>query len=469
MPQVTAVRSATNVPAISDRRSLLSLLVPILFVLIGYSEVMKMGHWSTERVLHWDIVAYYHYLPAVINHNDLPDHTYVRVLEPHIATRDERSSFGISHSPRTGHHHLKFTYGTALFELPFFLIAHAVAHMSGGEYLADGYSAPYQLAVQLSTIFFVALGLLFIRRYLLRYVDDISTAIALCVIAFGTNLYFYSTVNAGMSHGYLFFLVAVILERTDTWHKWPTIQGAFIIGLCAGLVTVMRPVDGLIVLVPLLWNCWPASVFRSKWQLVARHRRHLYLAIVAFVIPILPQLIYWQITTGQLFFYSYTGEGFAFEPANIADGLFSYRKGWIVYSPLVLLGFIGMALMLRRRSTAGPIVPLLIYFPIIITVIFSWEQWWYGGGFGARPLVGSLPLLALPMAWLSKHLVKRSQILWITMLVVIFIGIRLNMFQQHQYNMGMLHWDQMTEERYWEIFLKPNWDGIRDFPYKEGE
>jgi hypothetical protein len=29
----------------------------------------------------------------------------------------------------------------------------------------------------------------------------------------------------------------------------------------------------------------------------------------------------------------------------------------------------------------------------------------------------------------------------------------------------MLHYEDMTAERYWEIFLKRDWEGLREFPY----
>ena len=50
--------------------------------------------------------------------------------------------------------------------------------------------------------------------------------------------------------------------------------------------------------------------------------------------------------------------------------------------------------------------------------------------------------------------------------MIILAGIRLNLFQQKQYLSTIVHWDGMTKERYWEIWGKENWEGLRPFPYE---
>ena len=58
----------------------------------------------------------------------------------------------------------------------------------------------------------------------------------------------------------------------------------------------------------------------------------------------------------------------------------------------------------------SPLAPL--HNPPALYGIFCWYQWWYGGGFGSRPLVDTLPLLALPIAVLAeKALDKHVQCL----------------------------------------------------------
>jgi hypothetical protein len=366
--------------------------------------------------------------------------------------------------PWTGHYLNKFSYGTSLFQLPLFLVAHAWCSLPGSAYAADGYSLPYQLAVALSTPLFTILGLFVLRRLLLRYCDDRATTLALIAIGFGTNLFFYSTVQPGMTHGYVFFLFALISERTDQWHRTPKRGIAAAIGLAIGLAAVTRPVDALVLLVPLLWGVGARASFTQKMQQWRTHRMHFVWAIAAGVIAVMPQLLYWKAVTDHFVFFSYLNERFLFNDPHVVDGLFGYRKGWFVYTPLALLGFIGLALMLARRTERGLAVPVLAYFGIAVYVIFSWQQWWYGGSFGCRPLIPMLALLALPIALLAARMLARGRLTGLLLGLLILAGVRLNLFQQQQYLATIIHWDSMTKERYWEVFGKDSWKDLTPFP-----
>lgn len=434
------------------------------FATLAIRETLDLGFWRTGRTLNWDIEAYYHYLPATIIHGDPFDLTYVAAIDSVLHPSGDQSAFGVYTSPVTGRHYIKFTYGTVLFQLPMFLLAHAWAAPPWSEAEPNGYSAPYQLAVSLSTIMFVTLALLLLRRFLVRHCSERASAIAIITIATGTNLFFYSTHDAGMSHAYLFFLFALVLERTDRWHLSPSAMAAFAIGLAVGLTIVTRPVDGPILLVPLLWNAWPGPEARHKWALARRYRAHALIAAVGALLPIVPQLLYWKVATGSFLHYTYEGESFDFSSPRIMDGLFGYRKGWLIYSPLVALGFAGIASMVQHRPMRTLTLPLLVFFPVFIYVVFSWEQWWYGGGFGCRPLVSSLALLALPIAHLTGRVIAWGKAPFFALAVVILLGIRLNFFQQAQFRQTIIHWDSMTKERYWEVFGVDRWDDLPPFP-----
>jgi hypothetical protein len=87
------------------------------------------------------------------------------------------------------------------------------------------------------------------------------------------------------------------------------------------------------------------------------------------------------------------------------DGLFSYRKGWFLYTPLALFGMIGFIPLYRRHR--GLVLPLLLFFAVSFYLIFSWHQWYYGWGFGCRSLVGSLAVQSIPLTALVSFLLSR--------------------------------------------------------------
>ena len=200
------------------------------------------------------------------------------------------------------------------------------------------------------------------------------------------------------------------------------------------------------------------------WHLSRSHGGQLVVLCLCAALPILPQIAYWKAATGQWLYWSYEGEGFNWSDPHIIDGLFGFRKGWFVYSPLVLLGFIGLLMMMLRPKWRALAWPVLVYFTLAFYITFSWRSWWYGGGFGCRPMVEALALLALPMAVLAQDLLERNKTLLVAFALVLLAGIHLNRFQQDQYEQTIIHWDSMTRERYWEVWGHAHWDGLKEFP-----
>ncbi len=176
--------------------------------------------------------------------------------------------------------------------------------------------------------------------------------------------------------------------------------------------------------------------------------------ITAFLVGMI-QLTYWKLSSGNWLYYSYQDEGFEFTKSQIGNGLFSYKKGWFVYTPLALLGFIGCVIVYRTVKLRFYLIPFLMYFSLSIYVLFSWRMWYYGGSFGSRVLIESLALLAFPIAAFSDFIFSQKQILlkWTFTMVFIF-GISLNLFQSWQYHNSIIHWDSMNKAYYWRIFGK---------------
>jgi len=98
-------------------------------------------------------------------------------------------------------------------------------------------------------------------------------------------------------------------------------------------------------------------------------------------------------------------------------------------------------------------VPTLATVIVVIYVTFSWEQWWYGGGFSARPLISLYPLLALSLASLLAQAQANNRIGNGLLRGVLMLGILLNLWQTWQYGAGTLHWDNITAESYFANFF----------------
>ena len=156
--------------------------------------------------------------------------------------------------------------------------------------------------------------------------------------------------------------------------------------------------------------------------------------------------------SGHWLLDSYAGEQFDFRHPHLVEGLFSYRKGWLLYTPLAAIMLLGLGAAWRRRPAVVALTVLLL--PVLLYSTFSWEAWWYGGGFSARPLVSLYPLLALPLAALlaeAQHWRGRRQALLLTA-VTLCIG--LNLWQTWQFATGALLPDRTTGEQYRRHFFE---------------
>ena len=147
-----------------------------------------------------DSLGYYQWLPALLIEGRLDAMPWTYVLE---------NGQGLS----------LFNMGVALLQLPFFLIGHAWALVSGAE--ANGWSAPYAVAQFAAAAFYLALGCLFVFRALRRYHDERTALWTTTMLYLGTNLFYYASFEPGMSHVYAFFLFCGGSRRSGSQGRRP--------------------------------------------------------------------------------------------------------------------------------------------------------------------------------------------------------------------------------------------------------
>ena len=144
---------------------------------------------------------------------------------------------------------------------------------------------------------------------------------------------------------------------------------------------------------------------------------------------------------------------------KIIDGLFSFRKGWLIYTPMMAFALVGIFML--KGALKKTQLPIILFFIINLYITFSWWCWWYGGSFGQRSLVESYALLAIPFTSFIKYVSEKK---WYTNLIfysITLFFIWLNLFQTLQFENMVLHYDGMTKELYFKQFGKL--DKIKDF------
>lgn len=168
----------------------------------------------------------------------------------------------------------------------------------------------------------------------------------------------------------------------------------------------------------------------------------------------MPQMVYWYHKTGQLIYDSYKnpGVGLDFLSPHLADVLFSYRKGWLLYTPIMLFALIGFWFMYRNNKRL--FIPLFIYFIVTFYIIASWTEWWYGAAFSTRPLITTYPVLGIALGFFFVQLFQWKMI-WrsVTFCTMAFF-LFLNQFQWWQLRNYVLDPYRTTKAYYWSTFLR---------------
>lgn len=432
--------------------SLLAIL--ILFLLMVQARLWA-PYWDTHNVqaiLTWDAMGYYIYLPAHFIYHDMGHMAFASdIMREYNPSSSFYQAFQVPGAAE-GELVTKYTGGLALLWTPFFFLG----HWSAGwfDYPQDGFSAPYQVAIAFGGLLFALLGLGLLRRVLLRYFSDVVTTLVLVLLVLGSNYFQYAVFDAAMAHNYLFTGYALLLWLSIRWHEQPTRGRAFAIGLTLGVLVLIRPSEAVAAVIPLLWGVGSLTAARAKLALLRTRWPDVLLLVLGGIIGVLPQPLYWHWATGHFLFYSYGDQHFSFLRPHLWDVLFSFRKGWLIYSPLLLLPLAGLVVLWRSNRALA--VPVLAFFLLNLWVVSAWDIWWYGGSIGQRALVQSYAALALPwgavVAWLLAA--ERRPALRVAAVAVVVLLVDLNLFQHWQYMRSIINPEEMNRRYYFAVFNK---------------
>ncbi len=410
-------------------------------VLVWVSSNINWGGEQWRHIVQADAKGYHAYLPAILLYGD-PNLGFFTEIEQ--GKYYNENFFYDYRSAHDGHTVNKYFAGTAVAQLPFFLLAHVAALIGPAD--ADGFSKPYSIGVNLAAIAWTLLGLWCTMRLLASFgVEDRWRAFTILAFVLGTNLFYYAVVAPGMSHAYSFGACTAFLLSMRQWSLQGRTQDLIVAGLLLGLIVLIRPVNALVVFaLPVVWER-PLDVLA---QLVKRPIPTLSAGIVALLIAGV-QPLYYKVATGSWFVYSYGEEGFRWHDPHFLDILFSYRKGLFVYAPLLLLACGGLWFMWERSRTQ--VISWLLFIVALTYVLGSWWNWWYGGSFGSRVYVEYLFLFALPFALALQWLGGRMRKAYIALSVILVLVCQIQIYQMRY---SRIHWDGMDREQYWDVFLR---------------
>ncbi|MFT5018430.1 MAG: hypothetical protein ACJAX1_001802 [Neolewinella sp.] len=478
----------------------------LVFTIIAITSLIRNDVFNgTTNVVNWDGYGYYAYLPGAFVYGDIEEYAFA---EEHFKNYDISGDIYQLMETKEGGRFPIYNIGLSVIWAPAFLVTHGIV-LATGITPADGMSYPYQLMVVLMGLLFAFLGLLYLKQFLALYFSDLVVAITLLAVGLGTNLFYYIVEKPDMTHGYLFALFGLFLFRfalfasaqktENTQHTelaqsgarasgirmiWSVDRNLLVLGLIAGLMCLIRSSEIVIFAIPAFYGLrnW-ATLKRNFWRTLPIFT----VALAVFSI----QLMYYKAGTGSWWQDGYSGLGFDWLEPHLMDGLISYRRGWLVYTPVMLFALIGVFQLPKQW-----VLPVIIFLIGNVYLLFSWHIWWYGNTFGSRPVTQSYALLALPLAafiaWvLASRLpsemgaaagakkgklatvdalqhaegfpevpttwgVNSWRLVMVSATVLAFL--LLNLFQHWQYNQRIIPLDFTNGTYYWHVFGKTTLD-----------
>ena len=411
-------------------------------VLVWTSANMKWGDDRWNSIVKVDGVGYFSYLPAILIYNDLTFN-----FHDSIAQNPEHREFYFDYRKQVdGKTVNKYYAGTALLMLPFYLAGHLTNALTGNS--MDGFSVWVLIMTQIAAIFYTLLGLWWLSRSLALFkINKTISAFVLLATLFGTNLFYYVSEEPAMSHVYSFAMVSLFIFCSKVFFDTEKPRHFILAMIAFGFIVLIRPVNALVFFsLPAIAGNW--SVFKSGFFNLVKTPKHFIAGIIlATTIAGIQNVIYY-LQTGNFFVFSYQGEGFNFSELHIVDFLFSFKKGFFIYTPLAFLSLGGVFYLYRQSKFTT--LWLLGFLILVVYILSSWWLWYYGGSFSSRVMIEYLPFFMILLGILISRTPLKRTVIGLTVLLTLFCQL-----QTYQYRYGYLHFDSMTKEKYMELLLHP--------------
>ena len=309
----------------------------------------------------------------------------------------------------TGHLDNHFTVGPAILWAPFLLLAHAcvlLARALGSSVAANGFSAPYRIAMALATAVYGFLGLLLSFRFARQYVQERWALLATLAIWWASSLPLYMYFNPSWSHAHSAFAVALFIWY---WHETRTSRSLaqwLLLALIAGLMLNIYYANAMVLAVLAVEalrqyraafrqhaSSGESSAMLRIPELLLRH----FLFAATLLASLLPTLISRYLVYGSPFESAYIPlRDWLWSSPVFFSVLFSSNHGLFFWTPILLFALAGLFLFSRREPRVG--VPLLAAFFAFYIFISCYPDWAGISSYGNRFFVSLTSFFILGLA-----------------------------------------------------------------------
>ena len=290
--------------------------------------------------------------------------------------------------------------------------AYAAAKAVGMDLMANRYRLSLVTSATLA-----ALSVLFLFLALKRLVDARTALLFTSVYALGTCVWSVASRGLWQHAPSLCFLTAAIWLFLSDEDRSVGLSGLFF-----ALAVVSRTTNVLLAV--------PAAGY-----VLARRRRAFPLFAGLALLPAAAVVAYSKVYLGNLLAFGqiYSPGGFTgkFLP-GIVGVLFSPSRGLFVFSPVLVAGLAGAALLFERGADVR--LRVLAFGTAALIVLFGcWAMWWGGTTFGYRLILEAVPVLAILSAFAWKRWIARRRSLRAAFLVLLGFSVYVQVLGAYLY------------------------------------
>ena len=375
-----------------------------------------------------DEIEYYSHLRSAVFDRDLDftneyEHFYRANPQGLLAFKE---TFLDRREPKTGRPINFAPIGSAVVWSPFFLLAHALVTNGVLRGPADGLSPAYTGAVAYGSSFLAILGFLIAFQTLKKYlgVTEGLSLIAVLAVWFGTPAFYYMTVAPAFAHAPSILAVSLLFFL---WLRAREKDGVFdwvLMGLVAGLAMLIREQGALFLIAPGLdlgFRLLKGDVKRALERGVA--------VLGAAGLVFAPQLLAYQALNGSFGPTQLVQRKMDFGSPHFFDVLIDPGHGLLLWTPLLLIAFLGLVRAIFRLGAVGVFVTAALIAQVYINgSVLSWHQ---AGAFGSRRFVDSTILFVVGFAFGLMAVTPRTQkilvalALWWNLSLMMQFGLKL--------------------------------------------
>jgi hypothetical protein len=409
------------------KKYICELVFAINIFLIPFNHDLNV--WWQRPVVN-DAMGYYVYLPAIFIHHTF---NYDFIQEPwekyyKYSHNHPKGAFVVFFGDKELN---KYPPGVAYFQAPFFFMGHIWAKMCGSE--TDGYSDIYMYFLCIGAIFWQYVFLKLLQRIFRFYnLSQFAIAITAPLLSFGTNLWFYTQIFGTYSHLYtllsisLFFYAGLQFfsqnnDKKGKYFAW------MLIGFSLAIITRNINVIAILLL--------PCMGFKLKeftsYLSVLKSQISIIGMLISFGL-IFSMFVFWKIQTGHWLVDSYPDEFFNWKNPQIFKSLFSAHKGWFTYTPLALVGLLGLYYAPPKIA-----INFLSVLALVVYITSSWWCWDYGTAFSMRAYIDWYLFVSIGLGFLIESLLTKKIALYFVITICILFS-AINILQSVQFMRGII-------------------------------